>query len=308
MGQGATRVAIYARVSTGEQSPELQVRELRDYADRRGFTVHREDVDQTSGDVRRRQRAPEFDALMADARRRRFDCVLVWKYDRFARSLGALIAALQEFRDLGVDFISHTQAIDTTTPMGRLFFHVIGSFAEFEREVIVERVRAGLANARAKASTLAGPTRPWCAGPRRGPQGRGAEPAPDRRPRAPFALRRAQDAEASRRRKRPRPSWPLPPRRPNPRRAGHRRYRLPAAALQPGPAELEAFTPMSRPKSPSRGSGRASPARAWRSWSCSKRSSTSDASSGLPTCRRRSSTHIAASAALGNTRPRARRL
>ena len=63
---------------------------------------------------------------MADARRRRFDCVLVWKYDRFARSLGALVAALQEFRDLGVDFISHTQAIDTTTPMGRLFFHVPG--------------------------------------------------------------------------------------------------------------------------------------------------------------------------------------
>ena len=96
---------------------------------------------------------------MADARRRRFDCVLVWKYDRFARSLGALVAALQEFRDLGVDFISHTQAIDTTTPMGRLFFHVIGSFAEFEREVIVERVRAGLANARAKGKRLGRPVR-----------------------------------------------------------------------------------------------------------------------------------------------------
>lgn len=80
-----------------------------------------------AGDVRRRKRAPEFDALMADARRRRLDCVLVWKYDRFARSLGALIAALQEFRDLGVDFISHTQAIDATTPMGRLFFGRSGS-------------------------------------------------------------------------------------------------------------------------------------------------------------------------------------
>jgi DNA invertase Pin-like site-specific DNA recombinase len=146
-------------VSTGEQNPELQLRELRDYAERRGFVVRREYVDQASGDVRRRQRAPEFDALMADARQRRFDCVLVWKYDRFARSLGALIAALQEFRDLGVDFISHTQAIDTTTPMGRLFFHVIGSFAEFEREVIVERVRAGLANARAKGKRLGRPIR-----------------------------------------------------------------------------------------------------------------------------------------------------
>ena len=102
------RVAIYARVSTGEQNPELQLRELREHAERRGFLLHREYVDQASGDVRRRRRVPEFDALMADARRRRFDCVLVWKYDRFARSLGALVATLQEFRDFGVDFISHT--------------------------------------------------------------------------------------------------------------------------------------------------------------------------------------------------------
>jgi DNA invertase Pin-like site-specific DNA recombinase len=159
MGRGTVRVAIYARVSTGEQNPEPQLRELRDYAERRGFIVHREYVDQTSGDVRRRRRAPAFDELMADARRRRFDCVLVWKYDRFARSLGALVAALQEFHDLGVDFISHTQAIDTTTPMGRLFFHVIGSFAEFERDVIVERVRVGLANARAKGKRLGRPVR-----------------------------------------------------------------------------------------------------------------------------------------------------
>jgi putative DNA-invertase from lambdoid prophage Rac len=85
--------------------------------------------------------------------------VLVWKYDRFARSLGALIAALAEFDALGIDFISHTQAIDTTTAMGRLFFHVIGSFAEFERETIVERVRAGLANARAKGKRLGRPVR-----------------------------------------------------------------------------------------------------------------------------------------------------
>jgi DNA invertase Pin-like site-specific DNA recombinase len=151
------RVAIYARVSTGEQNPELQLRELRDYAERRGFIIHREYVETVPGDVRRRKRAPKFEAMMADARRRRFDCVLVWKYDRFARSLGALVAALQEFRDLGIDFISHTQAIDTTTPMGRLFFHVIGSFAEFERDVIVERVRAGLANARAKGKRLGRP-------------------------------------------------------------------------------------------------------------------------------------------------------
>src|SRR4051794_3587003 len=107
-----------------------------------------------------RERARKYPTAVAPPiSRRSLDCVLVWKYDRFARSLGALVTALQEFRDLGVDFISHTQAIDTTTPMGRLFFHVIGSFAEFERDVIVERVRAGLANARAKGKRLGRPVR-----------------------------------------------------------------------------------------------------------------------------------------------------
>jgi DNA invertase Pin-like site-specific DNA recombinase len=120
------RVAIYARVSTSDQNPEAQLLALREYATRRGFAVHREYVDRVSGEVtRRRHRAPEFEALMADARRRRFDCVLVWKYDRFARSLGALIAALAEFNALGINFISHTQNIDTTTPMGRLFFYLV---------------------------------------------------------------------------------------------------------------------------------------------------------------------------------------
>lgn len=117
MRRGTVRVAIYARVSTADQNPEPQLRELREYAERRSFAVHREYVDQVGGNVRWRRRAPAFDELMADARRSRFDCVLVWKYDRFARSLSALVAALQEFRDLGVDFISHTQAIDTTTPI-----------------------------------------------------------------------------------------------------------------------------------------------------------------------------------------------
>lgn len=94
---------------------------------------------------------------MEDASRRSFDCVLVWKYDRFARSLSILVAALQQFSTLGIDFISYTQNIDTTTAMGRLFCHVIGSFSGFEREMIVERVRAGLANARAKGKSLGRP-------------------------------------------------------------------------------------------------------------------------------------------------------
>ena len=153
-----SRVAIYARVSTSDQNPEAQLLALREYAERRGFIIHREYVEHVSGEIaRRRRHAPEFEALMTDARCRRFDCVLVWKYDRFTRSLGALIAALAEFNALGIHFISHTQSIDTTTATGRLFFHVIGSFAEFEREMIVERVRAGLANARAKGKRLGRP-------------------------------------------------------------------------------------------------------------------------------------------------------
>jgi len=161
------RVAIYARVSTSDQNPEAQLIALRDFAARRGFVIHREYVDRVSGEItRRRRRAPEFERLMADARCRHFDCVLVWKYDRFTRSLGALITALAEFNALGIDFISHTQSIDTTTAMGRLFFHVIGSFAEFEREIIVERVRAGLANARAKGKRLGRPVADPSAGAR----------------------------------------------------------------------------------------------------------------------------------------------
>ena len=159
------RVGIYARVSTTEQNPEAQLTVLREYALGRGFVIQGEYIDHISGDLpqrrgrRLRTRDIAFDRLMADALQRQFDCVLVWKYDRLARSLGTLIVALQQFNSLGIDFISYTQNIDTTTPMGRLFFHIIGSFAEFERSVIVERVRAGLANARAKGQVLGRPER-----------------------------------------------------------------------------------------------------------------------------------------------------
>ena len=157
----STLVAIYARVSTNEQNPEAQLLALREYANRRGFEVYKEYVDHVSGDAERRRAKRQSDsayrALMEDAGRRKFDCVLVWKYDRFARSLSILIAALQQFSSLGIDFISYTQNTDTTTAMGRLFYHVIGSFSEFEREMIVERVKAGLANARAKGRILGRP-------------------------------------------------------------------------------------------------------------------------------------------------------
>jgi DNA invertase Pin-like site-specific DNA recombinase len=134
---------------------------LREYAARRGFSIYKEYVDRVSGDLERRRGKHQNDvayrALMDDAGRRNFDCVLVWKYDRFARSLSILVAALQQFSTLGIDFISYTQNIDTTTAMGRLFYHVIGSFSEFEREMIVKRVQAGLANARAKGISLGRP-------------------------------------------------------------------------------------------------------------------------------------------------------
>lgn len=132
---------------------------MREYAERRGFEIYREYIDHVSGDAEhrrvKRQNNHAYRELMEDAGRRKFDCVLVWKYDRFARSLSILVTALQQFSVLGIDFISHTQNIDTTTAMGRLFYHVIGSFAEFEPKMIVERVKAGLANTRAKGKVRA---------------------------------------------------------------------------------------------------------------------------------------------------------
>ena len=162
------KVAIYARVSTHDQDPEAQLLALREYAARRGFIVYKEYIDVLSGDFNKRagKKDSAFQELMVDAGRRVIDCVLVWKYDRFARSLGVLITTLQQFNSLGIDFISYTQNIDTTTPMGRLFFHIIGSFAEFERELIGERVKAGLIKARTKGKTLGCPVRDRSAGER----------------------------------------------------------------------------------------------------------------------------------------------
>jgi DNA invertase Pin-like site-specific DNA recombinase len=159
------RAAIYARVSTFDQNPDMQVQHLREYAKVRGFEVVKEYVDQVTGNMekRRRERSRKdvaYQELMVDAHLGRFEVVLVWKFDRFARSLSGLIEALQIFSALGIDFISSTQAVDTTTPMGRLFFHMVGAFAEFERELIVERVKAGLANARQRGITLGRPIDP----------------------------------------------------------------------------------------------------------------------------------------------------
>ena len=146
--------ALYARVSTLDQNCEVQLEELRRYAGK-CFARYCEYTDAgVSGAQRHR---PQLDALMKDARRRLFDVVLVWKFDRFARSLKHLIESLDEFSALGIDFISLTEGVDTTTPSGQLLFHIVGAVAQFERDLIAERVRAGMAHARALGKRIGRP-------------------------------------------------------------------------------------------------------------------------------------------------------
>ena len=151
------RVAIYARVSTTNhgQDVSMQTRELRDYSERRGWTVVGEYVD--AGISGAKDRRPELDRLMADAHRRKFDAVAVWKFDRFARSVSHLLRALDTFRVLGIEFVSLSESLDTATPAGRMVFTVLGAVAELERSLIAERVRAGLRNAKAKGRKLGRP-------------------------------------------------------------------------------------------------------------------------------------------------------
>ena len=151
------RVAIYARVSTANngQDPTMQTHELREYAERRGWKLASEYVD--IGISGTKGKRPELDRLMADAHRRRFDVVLVWKFDRFARSVSHLLRALETFQALGVHFVSLSESLDTSTPAGKMVFTVLGAVAELERSLIVERVKAGLRNARAKGKRLGRP-------------------------------------------------------------------------------------------------------------------------------------------------------
>ncbi len=151
------RVGIYARVSTSSngQDPEMQLRELREYSERRGLEVGGEYVDEgVSGSMESR---PALNRLMVDARQRKFDAVLVWKLDRFGRSLRHLVNALAELEAVGVAFVSLRDNLDLSTPSGRLMFQIIGAMAEFERSLIQERVKAGLRNARAKGKRLGRP-------------------------------------------------------------------------------------------------------------------------------------------------------
>src|ERR1700689_4849874 len=152
----ANRGALYARVSTsnGQQDPEMQLPELREFAEHRGLSVIGEYVDRMTGSKDSR---PSLNRLMADASQRRFDVVLVWKLDRFGRSLRHLVNALAEFESLGIAFVSLSDNLDLGTASGRLMFNIIGAMAEFERELIRERVKAGMKNAKAKGARIGRP-------------------------------------------------------------------------------------------------------------------------------------------------------
>jgi DNA invertase Pin-like site-specific DNA recombinase len=150
------RAAIYVRVSTAtkarngaentfEQNPEVQEVPLRELAKQRGWTVSKVYSDRMSG---AKESRPGLNALMKDARRGAFDVVLVWRFDRFARSVEQLVSALAEFRALKIDFVSHQESLDTSTAMGKAMFTIIAAMAELERSVIRERVQAGLQYAR----------------------------------------------------------------------------------------------------------------------------------------------------------------
>src|SRR4051794_19842986 len=153
------RAAIYARVSTTDrgQDPETQLRQLREYAERRGFSLAHEYVDHASG--AKNDRA-EYRAMLEAARKRGFDVLLVWRYDRFARSMRELVNALAEFDGLGIDFVSYNEGADTTTPQGRLLFGIMASLAEFERSLIAERVKAGMQRAKAQGKHTGRPALP----------------------------------------------------------------------------------------------------------------------------------------------------
>ena len=150
------RAVIYARVSTrnGHQDPEVQLMALRQVAARAGWEIVGEYVDHGISGAKGRDKRPAFDRLLKAAARRQFDVVMAWSVDRLGRSLQDLVAFLSEIHGYGVDLYLDRQGIDTTTPAGKALFQMLGVFAEFEREMIRERIAAGLAKARAKGKRL----------------------------------------------------------------------------------------------------------------------------------------------------------
>jgi DNA invertase Pin-like site-specific DNA recombinase len=152
--QSRKNAGLYVRVSTSDQRTDAQETELKDYAKRRGWTIHKVYADTMSGAQASR---PALDELLADCRRGKINVVLVWRFDRYARSLRQLVAGLDEFKRLGIDFVSCTEAIDTSLPSGELAYQIFGAIAQFERSLIAERTRAGLAEARRRGQRLGRP-------------------------------------------------------------------------------------------------------------------------------------------------------
>jgi DNA invertase Pin-like site-specific DNA recombinase len=151
------KVAIYARVSTNEQTTQNQIRELKAWAKRAGHKVVAIYDDNGVSGAKGREYRKEFDKLLRGAVRREFDLVAAWSVDRLGRSLQDLIGFLQELHGAGVDLYLHQQALDTTTPGGKAMFQMMGVFAEFERSMISERVKSGLARAKSNGKTLGRP-------------------------------------------------------------------------------------------------------------------------------------------------------
>ncbi|WP_245964606.1 recombinase family protein [Rufibacter immobilis] len=151
------RVAIYARVSTidKDQNPETQLVPLREYCTRRNYQVVAELVDQASG--KRTEKRPAYKQLQEITMQRKVDVVLVFRYDRFARSMQELVTSLANFNALGVDFISYMEQVDTTTAHGKLFFHMIAGMAEFGSQLISENVKAGMARAKGEGKRISRP-------------------------------------------------------------------------------------------------------------------------------------------------------
>ncbi len=150
------RIAVYARVSTSDQSTDSQLLDLRRYVRERGWDIFKEYVDE--GISGTKDSRPALNELMNDAKKRRFDVVLVWRFDRFARSTKHLILALEEFTNLGIDFVSYQENIDTSSPLGSAIFTIISAVAQLERDIIAERVKAGLRRARENGKRLGRPS------------------------------------------------------------------------------------------------------------------------------------------------------
>ena len=146
------RTAIYARVSTSDQSTDMQLRDLRKLADARGFEVVTEYCDE--GQSGAKNSRPALDKMLADAKRGKFQVILVWRLDRLGRSLAHLIRLLEDFKAWNVELVSFSEGLDFTTSTGKLFYQLLGAFSEFERETIRERVRSGMRNARARGVRL----------------------------------------------------------------------------------------------------------------------------------------------------------